>query len=109
MVIFLIYLCDHLSGVMQEFMCDSAVTGEQNNSTRCDESPIACMQRENKLLVARYSSRLKAASTAIQRQNLQLELERRLTENAAIARQRQEVWEQHRNEVAARCHKIADT
>jgi len=90
-------------------MCDSAVTGEQNNSTRCDESPIACMQRENKLLVARYSSRLKAASTAIQRQNLQLELERRLTENAAIARQRQEVWEQHRNEVAARCHKIADT
>jgi hypothetical protein len=81
---------------------------EQENNTRCDESPIACMQRENKLLVARYSSRLKAASTAIQRQNLQLELERRLTENAAIARQRQEVWEQHRNEVAARCHKIAD-
>jgi hypothetical protein len=66
------------------------------------------MQYENKLLVARYSSRLQAASTAIQRQNLQLELERRLTENAAIARQRQEVWEQRRSEVAARCHKIAE-
>jgi hypothetical protein len=108
MMISCIYLCDHLSEVVQEFMCDSGVTVEENNSTRCDESPIACMQRENKLLVARYTSRLKAASTAIQRQNLQLELGRALTENAAIARQRQEVWEQHRNEVAAHCHKIAD-
>jgi hypothetical protein len=75
---------------------------------RFEESPIARMQHENKLLVARYSSRLQAASTAIQRQNLQLELERRLMENAAIARQRQEVWEQRRSEVAARCHKVAE-
>jgi hypothetical protein len=82
--------------------------GEQNYGMRCEESPIARMQHENKLLVARYSSRLQAASTAIQRQNLQLELERRLTENAAIARQRQEVWEQRRSEVAARCHKVAE-
>ncbi|XP_021941403.1 uncharacterized protein LOC110840581 isoform X2 [Zootermopsis nevadensis] len=81
---------------------------EQNYGMRCEESPIARMQHENKLLMARYSSRLQAASTAIQRQNLQLELERRLTENAAIARQRQEVWEQRRSEVAARCLKIAE-
>lgn len=89
-------------------LCHCGVTGEQNSSTRSEESPVARMQHENKLLVARYSSRLQAASTAIQRQNLQLELERRLTENAAIARQRQEVWEQHRSEVAARCNKIAE-
>lgn len=88
--------------------CLCGVTGEQNCSTRSEESPVARMQHENKLLVARYSSRLQAASTAIQRQNLQLELERRLTENAAIARQRQDVWEQRRSEVAAHCHKIAE-
>ncbi|KAJ9582194.1 hypothetical protein L9F63_003460, partial [Diploptera punctata] len=73
-----------------------------------EESPIARMQQENKLLIARYSTRLQAASTAAQRQNLQLELERRLTENAAIARQHQEMWEQRRSEVAARCHKAAE-
>lgn len=81
---------------------------EQICSGKGEESPVARLQHENKLLVARYSSRLQAASTAIQRQNLQLELERRLTENAAIARQRQEVWEQRRSEVAVRCHKIAE-
>jgi hypothetical protein len=75
---------------------------------RCEESPIARLQHENKLLVTRYSARLQAASTAFQRQNLQLELERRLIENTAIARQQQEVWEQRRSEVAARCHKIAE-
>ena len=73
-----------------------------------EESPIAHMQHENKLLIARYSSRLQTATTAAQRQNLQLELERRLTENAAIARARQDTWEQRRSEVAARCHKAAE-
>ncbi|PSN38903.1 hypothetical protein C0J52_20077 [Blattella germanica] len=66
------------------------------------------MQRENKLLIARYSTRLQSALTATQRQNLQLELERRLTENAAIARQRQDIWEQRRSKIAARCHKAAE-
>ncbi|XP_069692434.1 VPS9 domain-containing protein 1-like [Periplaneta americana] len=75
----------------------------------CEESPIARMRHENKLLVARYSTRLRAATTASQRQNLQLELERRLSENTAIARQRQETWEQHRSEVAARCHRLAES
>ncbi|XP_067010414.2 VPS9 domain-containing protein 1 isoform X2 [Anabrus simplex] len=73
-----------------------------------DESPIARMKEENKRLISRYATRLQAATSKPQRHNLQLELERRLTENAAIAQQQQDAWEQQRSKVRAWCQQTAE-
>ncbi|GLH02160.1 Uncharacterized protein GBIM_08199 [Gryllus bimaculatus] len=73
-----------------------------------DISPIARMRKENNLLMTRYAARLQTASTKSQRHNLQLELQRRLMENNAIAQQQQEVWEQQRSKVTEWCLQVAD-
>lgn len=70
-------------------------------------SPLVEMQHENAVLIARYNARMRLAPSVYERQNLQLELERRLAENAAIAARRQEVWVRNRNKSTARCQQLA--
>lgn len=72
-----------------------------------DDSPMAQLWKENRLLIARYAIRLKNAPRKA-RPNLQLELQRRLIENTAIARQRQEVWEQRQKGLEDRCKEVAE-
>lgn len=70
-------------------------------------SPLVELQQENSVLIARYNARMRLAPSAYERQNLQLELERRLAENAAIATRRQEAWVKNRNKSTARCQQLA--
>lgn len=70
-------------------------------------SPLVELQHENSVLIARYNARMHLAPSMYERQNLQLELERRLAENTAIATRRQEVWVKNRNKSTARCQQLA--
>lgn len=71
-------------------------------------SPIEHMRKENQLLMTRYATRLRSATTKVQRHNLQLELERRLMENSTIAQQQQEAWEKSKSKLTAWCLQMAE-
>lgn len=75
-----------------------------------DEAPSfkSAAEEDNKRIIRMYERRIESLIDSSAKANLQLELQRRLAENDALAKRRYELWEKQRQALAQECHRIAE-